>query len=228
MGNNAFAFGPDGGLEQNVTAPFSGTIFLLHGLGADSNDLVGIIPYLGLLGDQAVRFLMPNAPFRSVRVNQGMRMRAWYDITSARLDFEPDWEGISTSSDALLEWVEKEKKRGVPADRIFLAGFSQGGLVCLAAGLKSTDELGGILALSTYDPDPETLEKRWTGRRLQNLFMGHGTADPVVPYTLGQDTFQGFFRLGWKGEWFSHRETHTLTLDELKEISRWLLATVQA
>lgn len=227
MGETSFEFGLEGGLEQTVRAPFSGTIFLLHGLGADSGDLAGMIPYLGLSGDQTIRFLMPNAPIRSVRVNRGMRMRAWYDVASTQIEIEPDWEGISESADALLGWVEAEKKRGVPPRQIFLAGFSQGGLVCLSAGLKSIDELGGILALSTYDPDPKTLEKRWTGHRVQNLFMGHGTADPVVPYGLGQESFQGFSRLGWNGTWFSHRDTHTLTIEELEEIHRWLLATVR-
>ena len=101
MGNNAFVFGPDGGLEQTVSAPFSGTIFLLHGLGADSSDLAGIIPYLDLLGEQAVRFLMPNATLRSVRVNQGMGRRGKETGCAGRQDFSggvfPGRTGLSGS-----------------------------------------------------------------------------------------------------------------------------------
>ena len=219
-----FDFGSDGGWEQVCPAPFSGTVFLLHGLGADCQDLTGILPYLGLSGEGHLRFLLPNAPVRPVRVNQGLRMRAWYDVSSPRIEKDPDWDGMNHSADQLLKWIESEKENGVPVDKIFLAGFSQGGLVCLQAGLRSVEEFGGILALSTYDPDPDFLEDRWTGKSRQKLFMGHGTGDPVVPYALGEKSFRGFSRLGWKGEWFSHPEGHTLTLEEIEAVHRWLVA----
>ncbi|MCL4462188.1 MAG: alpha/beta hydrolase [Nitrospirae bacterium] len=219
----SFDFGPEGGLEQFLPSPFSGTVFLLHGLGADCQDLAGILPYLGFSGKDSLRFLLPNAPVRPVKINQGMRMRAWYDIVSPRIEKDPDWDGMNRSADQLLKWVRSEEEKGVPLEKIFLAGFSQGGLVCLQAGLRITGKLGGILALSTYDPDPDSLKERWIGKNGQNLFMGHGTEDPVVPYGLGEKSFHGFSRLGWKGEWFSHPEGHTLTLKEIEAIHRWMV-----
>lgn len=222
-----FDFGPEGGWEQVCPAPFSGTVFLLHGLGADCQDMAGILPYLGLSGEGSLRFLLPNAPVRSVKVNQGMKMRAWYDVSSPRIEKDPDWDGMNCSADQLLKWVASENEKGIPLKKIFLGGFSQGGLVCLQAGLRSPEELGGILALSTYDPEPDSLDDRWTGKRRQKLFMGHGTGDPVVPYGLGEKSFRGFFRLGWEGEWFSHSEGHTLTLEEIEAIQQWLLSAAR-
>ncbi|KGA94698.1 phospholipase/carboxylesterase family protein [Leptospirillum ferriphilum] len=219
-----FDFGPEGGWEQVCAAPFSGTIFLLHGLGADCQDLAGILPYLGLSGEGSFRFLLPNAPIRSIKVNQGMKMRAWYDVSSPRIELNPDWDGMNRSADQLLKWVSREKENGVPLNKIFLAGFSQGGLVCLQAGLRSREEFGGILALSTYDPEPDFIADRWTGKNHQKIFMAHGTRDPVVPYDLGEKSFRGFVRLGWEGEWYSHSEGHTLTLEEIEAIRRWLVS----
>jgi phospholipase/carboxylesterase len=153
-----------------------------------------------------------------------MKMRAWYDVSSPRIELNPDWDGMNRSADQLLKWVSREKENGVPLNKIFLAGFSQGGLVCLQAGLRSREEFGGILALSTYDPEPDFIADRWTGKNHQKIFMAHGTRDPVVPYDLGEKSFRGFVRLGWEGEWYSHSEGHTLTLEEIEAIRRWLVS----
>ncbi|MHB1284965.1 MAG: alpha/beta hydrolase [Leptospirales bacterium] len=217
-----FKFGPEGGWEREIPSPFSGTVFMLHGLGADGNDFVPVIPYLGLEGDNSLRFLFPNAPVQAVGVNSGMRMRAWYDIRRPDVRKEPDWEGIDASAEKLLGWVEEEEKRGVPRSRIFLAGFSQGGLIVLSAGLSSPKPLGGILALSTYDPSPSSVQDRWKGGGSQPFFMGHGMSDPVIPYKLGKETFESLCAIGWEGTWLEHNEGHTVTLEELKGIGEWL------
>lgn len=217
-----FRFGPEGGTERTVPSSCFGTVFMLHGLGADGDDFVPVLPYLGLEGSERLRFLFPNAPVRAVGVNSGMKMRAWYDIRRPDVRKDPDWEGIQHSAERLLGWVVEEEKRGVPRDRIFLAGFSQGGLIVLAAGLSSHSPLGGILALSTYDPSPVTLPDRRKGQSSQRFYMGHGLSDSVIPYKLGKETFDALCGIGWDGTWFEHEEGHTVTLDELKGIGSWL------
>ncbi|MHB1606086.1 MAG: alpha/beta hydrolase [Leptospirales bacterium] len=218
-----FNFGSESGVERTIPSPFSGTVFLLHGLGADGNDFVPVLPYLGIDGPERLRFLFPNAPVRSIGVNSGVRMRAWYDIRVPDVRQDPDWEGIQQSASQLLEWVKQEEENGVPPERIFLAGFSQGGLIALAAGLSSSKKLGGILALSTYEPSPSLMRERWGAKVPQRFYMAHGTGDSVIPYRLGNKTFDLLCEMGWDGTWFGHEEGHTVTLDELKGIGAWLV-----
>lgn len=219
---SSFNFGPEGGVERIIPSSFRGTVFFLHGLGADANDFVPVLPYLGVDGPEQLRFLFPNAPVRSIGVNSGMRMRAWYDIRVADVRRNPDWDGMQQSALQLLEWVDQEERNGVPPERIFLAGFSQGGLIALAAGLSSSRILGGILALSTYEPSPLSIGEHWPAKVPQRVYMAHGFSDPVIPHRLGHETFEALCAMGWSGTWFGHEEGHTVTLDELKGIGNWL------
>lgn len=218
-----FPFGPEGGFERSIPAPFSGTVFLIHGLGADGHDFVPALPYFGLEGEKRLKFLLPNAPERPVGVNGGMRMRAWYDIRQPDVRTMPDWDGINESARRLLEWVDLEKSRGVPGEKIFLAGFSQGGLVAINAALMSQSPLGGVLALSTYDPDPESIPLRQKGIPPKRFLMAHGVEDPVIPLPLGRTTYRALTLAGWKGEWKEYDVGHSVTLNELSDIGRWFL-----
>jgi phospholipase/carboxylesterase len=145
----------------------------MHGLGADAHDFEPIVPELRLPPELGIRFVFPNAPIRPVTVNGGMRMRAWYDVLSMDLPRQEDPDGVYASERAIYELLEREKKRGVPAERIVLAGFSQGGAMALHTALRYPDRLAGILALSCYHPLGQQIERRTAARQSANADL-HG------------------------------------------------------
>ncbi|HYD56274.1 MAG TPA: alpha/beta fold hydrolase [Burkholderiales bacterium] len=199
-------------------------ILWLHGLGADGHDFEPIVPELQL--PCAVRFVFPHAPIRPVTLNQGMRMRAWYDIF--RLGGGPEDEAGIRASEALLnELITREKKAGVPAARIVLAGFSQGGAVALQAALRHPERLAGVLALSTYLPLSQQVEKE---RSKENqdvpIFMAHGTHDDVIPLHRADDSRRALEKLGYAIEWHSYPMPHSVCPQEIADISKFLLRTL--
>jgi len=199
-------------------------ILWLHGLGADGHDFEPIVPELQL--PCAVRFVFPHAPIRPVTLNQGMRMRAWYDIF--RLGGGPEDEAGIRASEALLnELITREKKAGVPAARIVLAGFSQGGAVALQAALRHPERLAGVLALSTYLPLSQQVEKE---RSKENqdvpIFMAHGTYDDVIPLHRADDSRRALEKLGYAIEWHSYPMPHSVCPQEIADISKFLLRTL--
>ena len=170
---------------ETAPGPVASVIWL-HGLGADGNDFVPIVPELGLPPARALRFIFPHAPVRAVTINNGMRMRAWYDIAAADLNNRADISGVRQSTDQVEGLIAREKGRGVPAAHIVLAGFSQGGAIALYAGLRHAERLAGILALSTYLVQADRLPaEAAAANRDVPIFMAHGTADPVVRFEWG-------------------------------------------
>ena len=157
-------------------------IIWLHGLGADGHDFEPIIPELGLRA--GARFVFPHAPIRPVTINGGMPMRAWYDIVGFDASAE-DVAGIRASAAAVTRLIDREVERGVPAERIVVAGFSQGGAIALQLGLREPRRLAGVLALSTYLPLAATLAREKSAANAAvPIFMVHGSADPVIPLAL--------------------------------------------
>jgi phospholipase/carboxylesterase len=206
------------------TAPGpSASVIWLHGLGADGNDFVAIVPELGLPPAPAVRFVFPHAPVRAVTINNGMRMRAWYDIAAADLNNRADITGVRQSQGEIEALIAREKARGVPAARIVLAGFSQGGAIALYAGLRHAERLAGILALSTYlvQADKLPLEAAAANRDVP-IFMAHGTADPVVRFEWGLGSRRALEANGNPVEWHQYPIEHSLCLEEVKAIGAWL------
>ena len=160
----------------------AGTVIWLHGLGADGWDFVPIVRELPLPEDVALRFIFPHAPVRPVTINNGMAMRAWYDIAMTEISRLPDERGIRESQKGVDALIAREVARGVPAARIVLAGFSQGGAIALQTGLRHPERLAGILALSTYLPLAETLGAEAAAvNRDVPIFVAHGAEDPVIP-----------------------------------------------
>ena len=139
-------------IEIETNTPATASVIWLHGLGADGNDFAGIVPQLGLPADAAIRFIFPHASIRPVTVNGGMEMRAWYDIIGIGHGFKEDYIGIRDSQSRVFDLIENEQQRGVAAERIVLAGFSQGGAIALTTGLQFNKKLAGVMALSTYLP----------------------------------------------------------------------------
>jgi len=204
-------------------APAVAGVVLLHGLGADGSDFVPIVDELRLPDTAAVRFVFPHAPLRPVTVNAGYVMRAWYDIRSFTPEGRADAAGLAQSVERVNGYLRHEIERGVAASRIVLAGFSQGGAVALAAGLRFPERLAGILAMSAYLPFPHTLAAE---RSIANadipILMCHGRLDPVVHVTLGQQARDVLAGLGYPVEWHEYQMHHEVCGAEIAEVGRWL------
>jgi phospholipase/carboxylesterase len=213
--------------EHEVTleprGPAVASVVLLHGLGADGTDFVPIVDELHAPDALPVRFVFPHAPLRPVTVNAGYVMRAWYDIRSFTPEGRADEAGLAQSVERVNGYLRHEIERGVAASRIVLAGFSQGGAVALAAGLRFPERLAGILAMSAYLPFPRTLAAE---RSIANaeipILMCHGRLDPVVQVTLGQEARDVLAGLGYPVEWHEYPMQHEVCGAEIAEVGRWL------
>ena len=206
------------------SAPGAGaSVIWLHGLGADGNDFVPIVPELRLPPSLPVRFVFPHAPVRPVTINNGFRMRAWYDIAAADLTNRADLAGVRESRALIDALIAREKARGVPAARIVLAGFSQGGAIALYTGVRHAERLGGIIALSTYlvAADKLASEASAANRGLP-IFMAHGTADPVVRPEWGEASRRALEAAGYPVEWHLYGMPHSVCMEEVVAIGEWL------
>ncbi|AMO36487.1 alpha/beta hydrolase [Thauera humireducens] len=200
------------------------TVIWMHGLGADGSDFAPIVPELNLPESPAVRFIFPHAPYRPVTCNGGYVMRAWYDIVSlAPGSREIDEPSLLESRDSIRQLIAREAARGVPSERIVLAGFSQGGAVAYLAGLTHPAPLAGIIALSTYIPSPALLLAEFTAPNGRiPVFAAHGTDDDVVSLELGEQALEVVRGIGVAPEWRTYAMPHSVCLDEIADIGTWL------
>lgn len=198
-------------------------VLWLHGLGADGHDFEPIVPELGLPPTPAVRFVFPHAPFRPITINRGLVMRAWYDVRDDGGERREDAEGVRASQRAIEALLRREQARGIPAERIVLAGFSQGGAMALHTGLRFPEPLAGILALSCFLPLAETLpaEASPANRRVP-IFLAHGTLDAVIPLARGRRARDTLAALGYALEWHEYPMPHAVCPEEVADIGRWL------
>ncbi|HKA42411.1 MAG TPA: dienelactone hydrolase family protein [Burkholderiales bacterium] len=212
-------------IETGKSPPTAAVIWM-HGLGADGNDFVPIVPELGLSGAPAVRFVFPHAPMRPVTINNGYVMRAWYDVSFGDLEGKSrkaDEQGVRNSEAQIRALIEREAQRGVALGRIVLAGFSQGGAIALQTGLCYPQQLGGIMALSTYLPLAAVLAQEASpANRKTPIFMAHGTYDPVVPYLMGTSSKKTLTTLGYSVEWREYPMQHSVCAEEVRDIGNWL------
>ncbi|MBV1776096.1 dienelactone hydrolase family protein [Burkholderiaceae bacterium DAT-1] len=199
-------------------------VIWLHGLGADGNDFAPIVPELGLNKDKGIRFVFPHAPAIPVTCNNGYVMRAWYDI----LFFEDikrhaDRKGIETSVEHITALIKRENERGIPTERILIAGFSQGGAMAYTVGLTYPEKLAGVIALSTYIPSPELIaEQAHPANAATPVFAGHGSMDPVVPMVLGQAAVEAVKTRGNPVEWHTWPMQHSVCIEEIRLIGSWI------
>ncbi len=198
-------------------------VIWLHGLGADGHDFEPIVPHLSVGSAQSVRFVFPHAPVRPVTVNGGMAMRAWYDILGLEIDRNQDRAGIMASVAATDRLIDEQLELGIAPERLVLAGFSQGGAIALRCGLARRERLGGVMALSTYLLESDTLED-WAGESAREVpvFMGHGTQDPIVPVGLGQSSASRLDEAGFQVEWHTWPMPHAVCAEEIAAIDQWL------
>jgi phospholipase/carboxylesterase len=211
-------------IELNNSTTVLYSIIWMHGLGADANDFTPFVKELSLTNKAAVRFIFPNAPLKPITINNGYVMRAWYNITSlSKIDGHVDDAGIDQSVAQINQLVQKELDRGIPHDNIILAGFSQGAVIALVAGLRSKQAFGGIVALSGYLPySTAVLKDQVTTSLTTPVFLGHGIEDNVVPYFLAKQTADTLTALGFNIHFQSYPMGHSVCPDEIEDISDWI------
>lgn len=201
------------------------SILILHGLGADANDFVPVASQLDLRAVGPVRFVFPNAPVRPISVSGGMPMRGWYDILSFEsLAGREDEPGLRASAADVQALIERELALGIPASRIVLAGFSQGGAMTLLAGLRAKHRLAGLMGLSGYLPlAATTAAERHAANAGTPVFLAHGRFDPVVPFALGVAARDGLRALGHEVDWHEYPMQHQVCDEEIADMQAWLL-----
>ncbi|BFI94663.1 MAG: alpha/beta hydrolase [Rhodanobacter sp.] len=210
-------------VEHETAADPRYSVIWLHGLGADGHDFAPIVPELVAADWPALRFVFPHAPVQPVTVNGGMPMRAWYDIVGFDLLARQDEAGVRASIGAVETLIARENERGVPDERIVLAGFSQGGAIALAAGLRHARRLAGVVALSTYLPIADTLAaERSAANAGVPIFQAHGTFDPVVIPPRGSDSRDLLQGLGYRVEWHAYPMAHAVCAEEIADLRAWL------
>ena len=213
---------------ETAHAPDASVIWM-HGLGDDGRGWSEVVPALQLPASLRVRFLFPHAPQMPVSINQGMRMRAWYDVRAANITERADLEGVRRSEQQIGALVEHEAARGIAPARIVLAGFAQGGAIALFAGLRYRQRLGGIVALSTYLIGPEILAaEASSANRDVPIFMAHGTRDPVVQLAWGQASRRTLEAGGWKVEWHEYAMEHSAVVEEIVAVGQFLVRVLGA
>lgn len=212
-------------IEVELNKPAQKTVIWMHGLGADANDFVPLIPELKLSATAAYKFIFPNADERAVTINGGYMMRAWYDILEMSIDRRIDTAGLNASRTQIQAIIEREIANGIRSEDIVLAGFSQGAVMALFTGLTYSKPLGGIIALSGY-LTPETLTEGHLSNKTIPIFMAHGTQDGVVPFALGKAAADQLYAAGYVIDWHSYAMQHTVCVEEVAAISGWLQKTL--
>ena len=212
------------------TAPHpTASIIWLHGLGADGHDFEGLVPELRLPASLALRFVFPHAPFRPVTINGGYIMRAWYDVAMTEKGFDQNAAHIRESQKILQDLIEAQVQSGIPAGRIVLAGFSQGGAIALHTGLRYPRPLCGILSLSAPVPFAKNLMTEiHPANAAVPVFLAHGTSDPMVPFAAAEKLRGLMEEQGLVPEWHSYAAGHTVVPEEIRDISRWLKGILTA
>jgi len=220
--------GADGGellehLEVNTADNPEYSVIWLHGLGADGHDFEPVVPHLGLPSELAIRFIFPHALMRPITINGGAVMRAWYDIKEISTTKGQDEAGVLHSAIKIRALIDREIERGIPASRIVLAGFSQGGAMALHVGLRYPETLAGIMVLSAYLMFPDRLQGEYLQTNATTpVFVAHGTQDPVIPIALGQAVASVLQTGQWPVEWHSYPIPHSVSQQEITDIGRWL------
>lgn len=210
-------------IERETGANPQWTVIWLHGLGADGNDFAPIVPELVRQHWPAIRFVFPHAPVRAVTINNGTRMRAWYDIVGFDLASRADTAGVAESITQVQALIDREGERGIAPDHIVLAGFSQGGAITLSYGLRAPKPLAGLVALSTYLPDPANAPSQIVaGAQSQPIFFGHGSGDPVVPLALGEQSMAAMRQLGFAVQSHRYPMAHQVCAEEIRDLGDWL------
>ncbi|MDE2422863.1 MAG: dienelactone hydrolase family protein [Betaproteobacteria bacterium] len=207
-------------VEPEGTAQSS--VIWLHGLGADGYDFAPIVNELNLPKNHSIRFIFPHAPQRPVTINNGMVMRAWYDIAFDGLNRQIDMAGVAQSVNAVANLIDIEIAQGIASERIIIAGFSQGGAIALTLATQYSKPLAGFMALSTYLPQVDSEPKVAPTNKNTPILMVHGTLDNVVPITLGKQAAEYLIGSGSTVEWHQYAMGHSVCWEEIQLIGQWV------
>jgi phospholipase/carboxylesterase len=211
---------------QTAPAPTASVVWM-HGLGADGHDFAPIVAELEL--PVPTRFVFPHAPMRPVTINYGAVMRAWYDVRGLGGERREDAEGVRASAQQIEALVARERERGVPAARIVLAGFSQGGAMALHTGLRHRERLAGVLALSCFLPLADTLaDEAAPANHDVPIFLAHGQFDDLIPMARARRTHETLTGLGYRVAWHDYPMPHSVCPEEIADISAWLTTTLRS
>jgi phospholipase/carboxylesterase len=208
-------------VEVNTGDNPQGSVIWLHGLGADGHDFEPVVPQLRLPAGLSLRFIFPHAPVQPVTINGGMAMRSWYDIVSFDSEGRADRDGVLESSAVLEGLIDREIERGIAADKIVIAGFSQGGAVAIHTALQTGHSIAGLMALSTYMALPDDAENA-VARKDLPIFMAHGSVDPVLRMEWGRASADRLIAAGYSVDWHEYPMAHAVCPQEIADISRWL------
>ena len=216
-------------IEVNPAAEAKAAVIVLHGLGADGTDFLSFADEMRLAAVGPVRWVFPRAPERAVTINNGHRMRAWYDILGADLVRREDEAGVRESIALVHGLIDREVARGVPAKRIVLGGFSQGSAITLGAGLRYGQRLAGLVGLSGYLPLADrTAAEHHVANQLTPVFLGHGRNDGIVPLARGSAARDLLQQWGQPVEWHDYPMEHSVSMEEVQHLQRWLQTRLAA
>ena len=214
-------------IEVETAQKPNAAVIWLHGLGADGHDFEPVVPQIVRRGERAWRFVFPNAPVRPVTINGGMSMRAWYDIRGLDRTAAEDAAGFRDTDALIRQLIAKEAARGIPANRIVLAGFSQGGAVSLYTLPRLPQKLAGVMALSCYLPAGGSFEaERVPANDATPIFMAHGQADATLPMRLGLNSRDFLRAHGYKVQWHEYPMSHTVSPAEVVDIREFLYSAL--
>jgi len=210
-------------VDVKPAAQADAAVVWLHGLGDSGDGFAPIVPELRLPKSSGIRFLFPHAPVRPITINGGMQMRGWYDIKTWDLNDRADETGVRESAAAVTALLDKLIEQGIPANRILLAGFSQGGVIALHLLPRLPYKLAGVMALSTYMAAPGKLKEEMTAANKSTaVLVNHGTHDEVVPYSAGQAAFNALKFAGFNVNWAEYRMGHSVCPQQIADISRFI------
>jgi phospholipase/carboxylesterase len=211
-------------IEMQTGPSPTASLIVLHGLGADGNDFVPIAQELDLSPVGDVRLVFPHAPTRPVTINGGYVMRAWYDILGSEVMLREDEAGLRESQAHIEALIAREQQRGIAPSRIVLMGFSQGCALALLTGLRHAQRLAGIVGLSGYLPlAMTTATERSAANADVPIFLTHGRQDPVVPFARGAASRDALRAMGYAVEWHEYAMQHSVCIEEIADLNRWLL-----
>ena len=210
-------------IEVSTNKAPDSCVIWLHGLGADGHDFENIVSELKLPQHLGVRFIFPHAPIQPVSINGGYPMRSWFDILGLDESATQDEPGIRKSQYSLEHLIEKMIATGIQSERIIIGGFSQGGALALHTALRFSKKLAGVIGLSTYLPIANFLEtERSPLNATTPIFLAHGTQDTVLPYEFGRVSFNILQSLGYKISWHDYTIPHTVSAEEVYDLSDWI------
>ena len=214
-------------VEVEPSSVATAAVIWMHGLGADGHDFEPIVPHLGLAPSLGVRFVFPHAPAIPVTINNGFVMPAWYDILDMQIERRVDEKQLRASAEAVAALVARERERGIAAERIIIAGFSQGGAVGYELALTYPERLAGLMALSTYFATQNSIVPNAANAGLPILIC-HGTRDPVVAEAFGSSSAQKLTALGYAVDYRTYPNEHGVSLEEIKDLGAWISVRLAA